>query len=125
MQKRTDHNQNTFNDYFSANEKIKIAQALEIIGKIPDDSHYDRPKGIDVGRLGVGHRHDRRAFAIDSAMHGRFERWRVLTGDLFSIHIHDDQAIGGHASIGLFVRRDSNVARVGVTRAEIALRHDD
>jgi GTP pyrophosphokinase len=48
MQKRTDHNQNTFNDYFSANEKIKIAQALEIIGKIPDDSHYDRPKGIDV-----------------------------------------------------------------------------
>lgn len=48
MQKRTDHNQNTFTDYFSANEKIKIAQALEIIGKIPDDSHYDRPKGIDV-----------------------------------------------------------------------------
>ncbi len=51
MQKRTDPNKQAFSDYFSANEKIEIERALEIIEKIPEDLDFDHPKSIDVAAI--------------------------------------------------------------------------
>ncbi|MDD5268689.1 MAG: bifunctional (p)ppGpp synthetase/guanosine-3',5'-bis(diphosphate) 3'-pyrophosphohydrolase [Methylococcales bacterium] len=50
MQKKTDPDNHLFKE-FSANENEEIKRALTIIGRIPDDPHYHRPKGIEVAAI--------------------------------------------------------------------------
>ena len=50
MQKKTDSDNYLFND-FSANDNEEIKRALAIIEHIPDDPHYQRPKGIEVAAI--------------------------------------------------------------------------
>ena len=50
MQKKTDPDNHLFNE-FSANVNEEIKRALTIIGRIPDDPHYQRPKGIEVAAI--------------------------------------------------------------------------
>ncbi len=47
MQKNTTLSANLFSD-LSANDSEQIKRALAIVARIPDDPHYNRPKGIDV-----------------------------------------------------------------------------
>ncbi|MEQ1530133.1 MAG: bifunctional (p)ppGpp synthetase/guanosine-3',5'-bis(diphosphate) 3'-pyrophosphohydrolase, partial [Methylococcales bacterium] len=50
MQKNTSPNQLHLN-HFSAQDAIRIEQALAVVAKIPDDPDYHRPKGIDVATI--------------------------------------------------------------------------
>ena len=50
MQKTKDHTQPLSSD-FSDSETNELELALEIVGRIPDDPHYHRPKGIDVATI--------------------------------------------------------------------------
>lgn len=50
MQKITDPNKQLFSG-FSAPDIEQIERALAIVGLIPDDLHYHRPKGIDVAAI--------------------------------------------------------------------------
>jgi GTP pyrophosphokinase len=50
MQKITDPNKQFFSG-FSAPDIEQIERALAIVGLIPDDPHYHRPKGIDVAAI--------------------------------------------------------------------------
>ncbi len=50
MQKKTDPDNHLFNE-LSGNDNEEIKRALTIIGCIPDDPHYHRPKGIEVAAI--------------------------------------------------------------------------
>ena len=50
MQKKIDSNKPFLID-FSAEENETLQRALNIIGQIPDDPHYHRPKGIEVAKI--------------------------------------------------------------------------
>ena len=50
MHKTTDPSQ-PLSSYFSDSETSELDLALEIIGRIPDDPHYYRPKGTEVAAI--------------------------------------------------------------------------
>ncbi|MGZ8224099.1 MAG: RelA/SpoT family protein [Methylobacter sp.] len=50
MQKITDPNKQLFSG-FSVPDMEQIERALAIVGRIPDDPHYHRPKGIEVAAI--------------------------------------------------------------------------
>ena len=50
MQKHTEPNKHLFSD-FSATDNEQIDRALAIVALIPDDPHYNRPKGFEVAAI--------------------------------------------------------------------------
>ena len=50
MHKTTDPSQ-PLSSYFSDSETRELDLALEIVGRIPDDPHYYRPKGTEVAAI--------------------------------------------------------------------------
>ncbi len=50
MQKNTEPNKHLFNNFSAADNEL-IERALAIIGLIPDDPHYHRPKGVEVAAI--------------------------------------------------------------------------
>ena len=50
MQKHTEPNEHLFSD-FSATDNEQIDRALAIVALIPDDPHYNRPKGFEVAAI--------------------------------------------------------------------------